>query len=325
MAKRHDRQYVSPGCPRRTVGRSYSGHRKARETGELARQSKPTPEDQGELIATHMAAMASPTTRHLSRTVAGRVRPPAAGAADPVPGHRGLWPSVPGWHRRRGRRPGRSRDRRRGVSAQPARPARSAGAIPDVDPSTSRFTTLLRDRMPRITDPGKRTYDPDNPARDVNEESCPSMPIVMVCIHDGRIPSATDRLRRAFPPECAGLQSRWSPPWRAEHEASRYVEVRICYRFSPSSTSRSSALGDLWLQKDRVFTVADYPPPPTPEPPPPPSRRRRKGALGGAHPERRARRLRRLPSRSTSRRAHSGADARPEATPTPTDRTGATP
>jgi hypothetical protein len=100
------------------------------------------------------------------------------------------------------------------------------------------------------------------------------MPVILVCIHDNADPLCQ---QPAFgvtipDPQCSALLD---PPentmdgWTAGTEQSRYVEVRICYRFSMLINVVYLPLDDVWLQKARVFTVA-YFPPPTPSPPPPP-------------------------------------------------------
>ena len=56
-------------------------------------------------------------------------------------------------------------------------------------------------------------------------------------------------------------------------EDSRYIEVRICYQFTTLINFDEVQLplgwgisvGEIWLEKDRVFGVGYYPPPPTPE------------------------------------------------------------
>jgi hypothetical protein len=70
------------------------------------------------------------------------------------------------------------------------------------------------------------------------------------------------------PPECTAPMD---PTMEGGTETSRYVQVRMCYRFTTLFNFPFLNIGDIWIQKDRVFTVAYYPPPPTPEPPPPPS------------------------------------------------------
>jgi hypothetical protein len=117
-------------------------------------------------------------------------------------------------------------------------------------------------------------------------DSCPvdsgsgeQLPLIMVCVHDNvdplcdqpafgaAVPGPTD-------PDPCDLRN---PPtndmagYTTGTESSRYVEVRICYRFEMLIHAPFLALDDIWLRKDRVFTVAYFPPPPSPTPPPAPS------------------------------------------------------
>ncbi|HVM24942.1 MAG TPA: TadE family protein, partial [Candidatus Limnocylindrales bacterium] len=110
-----------------------------------------------------------------------------------------------------------------------------------------------------------------NPAEDV--------PVIAVCVHDGVDPLCGDIAFGATPPdECTILHEPMDPAMEGGTEESRYVEVRICYRFSTIINIRDLSLpfgwgisiGDVYLQKQRVFAVGYYPPPPTPEPPPQP-------------------------------------------------------
>jgi hypothetical protein len=96
------------------------------------------------------------------------------------------------------------------------------------------------------------------------------MPIVMACIHDGEDPlCATPVFGASVPTQCSGLTASIAPDMDAG-EASRFVEVRVCYQFSTLIHVPIFSLGDVWLQKDRAFTVANYPVP-TPSIPPEPS------------------------------------------------------
>jgi hypothetical protein len=134
------------------------------------------------------------------------------------------------------------------------------------------------------------TYVPDDPATPaVDEESCfdasdpdasAAMPSVLVCIHDGADPlCASPSFGSTIPPNCSALASVPVNSMDGGAEHSRYVEVRACYRFTTlfnlSNANLGSgwglSIGDIWLQKSRIFTVAYFPPPPTPSPPPAPS------------------------------------------------------
>jgi cell division septation protein DedD len=123
------------------------------------------------------------------------------------------------------------------------------------------------------------TYVPDDPATlAIDEEACidsvdpaASMPLILVCIHDNEDTLCDEPAFGAtIPPECSDLLDPMTPMMEGGTETSRYVEVRICYRFTTLFNFPLLSLDDVWLQKDRAFTVAYYPPPPTPEPPPPP-------------------------------------------------------
>jgi hypothetical protein len=116
-------------------------------------------------------------------------------------------------------------------------------------------------------------YTPDNPATPAtNEEACGSMPVIRVCIHDQEDPLCEQTAFGAsIPAECSGLSAPMTNAMQGGSEPSRYVEVRICYRFQTLIHVQMFSLGDVWLDKDRVFTVGFYPPPPTPTPPPQPS------------------------------------------------------
>jgi hypothetical protein len=106
-----------------------------------------------------------------------------------------------------------------------------------------------------------------------NVSSCTSIPTV-VCAHDGLDPLcggvanwAVDGSGAELPISagCSSVQ----PAARPSHtktpglETSRYVEVRICYRFSTllgeiRLGNLSPPFGDFYLERERSFTVADY-------------------------------------------------------------------
>jgi len=98
------------------------------------------------------------------------------------------------------------------------------------------------------------------------------MPVILICIHDDVDPlCGTPAFGASIPnPQCSSLLQPTSPAMEGGTEDSRYVEVRVCYRFSTLLTVPLLALGDVWLQKDRAFTVAEYEVP-TPSIPPPAS------------------------------------------------------
>ena len=113
----------------------------------------------------------------------------------------------------------------------------------------------------------------------VDEESCGNMPIIRTCVHDGADTRCGDvAFGASVPSTCPGLSESMVSTMDGGTEDSRYVEVRVCYQFTTLINMEELQLplgwgisvGEIWLEKDRVFGVGYYPPPPTPEPPPPP-------------------------------------------------------
>ena len=98
---------------------------------------------------------------------------------------------------------------------------------------------------------------------------CDGIP-TLVCVHDGADPSC-DTVYNAssgVPPNCQTFAAG-ALPTNAQTggaEASKYVEVRVCYRFStffnlhiPFVGGTLSPLsGDFFVERTRTFTVADY-------------------------------------------------------------------
>lgn len=100
--------------------------------------------------------------------------------------------------------------------------------------------------------------------------SC-TMPAVAVCIHDdeAELPgyAAAGNCGKeavAAPAECSAMQPGWTPGKPSDQLP--FVEVRVCYQFTTLFNlqdlqlplANGLSLGNVWLQKDRAFTVADY-------------------------------------------------------------------
>lgn len=98
--------------------------------------------------------------------------------------------------------------------------------------------------------------------------SC-TMPLAAVCIHDDVDPLCGSEADPSVT-QCSGLNGSWSNANEAvtgtNPTARPYVEVRSCYRFTTLLNlgtlnlpfGWSISLGDIWLQRDREFTVANY-------------------------------------------------------------------
>ena len=98
--------------------------------------------------------------------------------------------------------------------------------------------------------------------------SCPTMPAIRVCVHDGQDPFCGDPIP-GFASTGAGCQ-HLGDPWSNSYgdaqtlpdTASFAVEVRICYQFTtlfnlhvalPMNTGLS--LGAVWLERTRSFVI----------------------------------------------------------------------
>jgi len=113
------------------------------------------------------------------------------------------------------------------------------------------------------------TYVADDPATtSVDEEACPTMPVIAVCVQDGHDPNCG-----GFAPGYTGTPPAectiFGEPWVDDSggvTGSHSVEVRLCYHFTTLFNLDVSlplgwglSLGDVWLQKTRGFVV-DCPP-----------------------------------------------------------------
>ena len=89
--------------------------------------------------------------------------------------------------------------------------------------------------------------------------SCAEMPLVLVCAHDGADDACgSEPFAAVIPPECGSLSTPPVSEMPVGAEPSRHVEVRVCYRFSTLIRLPFLTLGDIWLERSRDFTVADY-------------------------------------------------------------------
>jgi TadE-like protein len=95
-------------------------------------------------------------------------------------------------------------------------------------------------------------YDPGPPP------TCPDMPIVMVCVHDGADTSCSSEASAGgIPSNCNGFTPRpnSSQTTNPDGTQSRWVEVRTCYHFTALLNLPFFSLGDFWLQRTRNFTI----------------------------------------------------------------------
>ena len=94
-----------------------------------------------------------------------------------------------------------------------------------------------------------------------------SMPYAAVCVHDAAATDDCDTEPAGAPAECTVMDPTWTPTIEQTDPptALPYVEVRVCYHFTTLFNLHldlpfgwSLALGDVWLQRDRIFVAGTY-------------------------------------------------------------------
>jgi len=106
------------------------------------------------------------------------------------------------------------------------------------------------------------------PDRQMSGSTC-LLPYTAVCIHDApaelvNYGAGCGDGASGAPAECTNLHGPWPSLWSAGMLPS--VEVRVCYRFATMMNlsglelpfGNGLDLGSIWLQRARVFAVADY-------------------------------------------------------------------
>jgi hypothetical protein len=130
-------------------------------------------------------------------------------------------------------------------------------------PSTAELDRIAAEAKAAVCEEAERL-----PNRVVSSGTC-VMPTIAVCIHDDPaelVNYGAGCLSGAgsAPAECTGMHSGPQALWAPGMLPS--VEVRVCYRFETIVNlsglrlpfGNGLDLGTIWLQRDRVFTVADY-------------------------------------------------------------------
>jgi hypothetical protein len=93
---------------------------------------------------------------------------------------------------------------------------------------------------------------------DAGTNTCPDMPVVLVCVHDGQDAwcSTAAQLGGTFPSQCTAFTPE--PTSDQGGTTQRWVEVRTCYHFTALLDVPFVPLGDFWLQRSRDFTIPCY-------------------------------------------------------------------
>ena len=88
--------------------------------------------------------------------------------------------------------------------------------------------------------------------------TCPGMPLIQICVHDSQdTECGTEAFGAAIP---AGCDTMTTPPvnTHAGSGTPRWVEVRVCYRFTAILQSPFLSFGEFWLQRTRTFVIPCY-------------------------------------------------------------------
>jgi len=103
------------------------------------------------------------------------------------------------------------------------------------------------------------TGDLANSAFDPGSGACVGMPLIQTCIHDSEDSECSSEAQGAsIPSECAGMSA--GTPTNAHDGPStpRWVEVRVCYHFTPLLQLPLLSFGSIWLERTRTFTIPCY-------------------------------------------------------------------
>ena len=155
-----------------------------------------------------------------------------------------------------------------------ARNAAEIGAIerlrnkPDpIDPSTwVAYYTALHEQVAKVVCSELSVLP--NTTFNAADRTCPTMPLVGVCVQDDRDPicgAPITGFSSTIPAQCTHMAEPWSF-YSGGEMASHSVEVRVCYQFTtlfnlhftlPGNVGLD--LGEVWIQRERVFAL-DCPP-----------------------------------------------------------------
>jgi hypothetical protein len=94
---------------------------------------------------------------------------------------------------------------------------------------------------------------------DSTDHTCKTWPVIRVCVHDGVDPQCglpINGFASAIPAQCADMNASWSNSQNSSSE--RWVEVRICYKFTTILQTSLIQFGDIYLERRRQFVIPCY-------------------------------------------------------------------
>lgn len=87
---------------------------------------------------------------------------------------------------------------------------------------------------------------------------CSGMPFIQVCVHDDQDPACADEVYAStIPASCNQMSSSTMVNSRAG-SAERWVEVRVCYKFTSLLDLPLVSFGTFWLERTRAFAIPCY-------------------------------------------------------------------
>lgn len=101
------------------------------------------------------------------------------------------------------------------------------------------------------------TRELPNSAYDPITTDCPGMPLIRVCVHDGVDPHcASEAFSATIPAACTEMANAMTNSRGTSSE--RWVEIRVCYRFTSLVDLPLVSFGTFWLQRTRTFAIPCY-------------------------------------------------------------------
>jgi len=141
-----------------------------------------------------------------------------------------------------------------------------AGATP-VDPEA--YYGDLHERAAKVACAAMREL-PDVDY-DATDQTCKTWPVVRVCVHDDvdvRCGEPISGFAASIPSDCAEMKTAvggvdangWAPAKSSDPQLAgeRWVEVRVCYKFSAMLNAPLFSLGNFHLERQRQFVIPCY-------------------------------------------------------------------
>ena len=88
--------------------------------------------------------------------------------------------------------------------------------------------------------------------------NCTGMPFIRVCVHDGvDTQCGNEAFGASIHPKCSATGAAISNS-QASGYPQRWVEVRVCYQFTPILEAPIFNFGEIWVERTRSFVIPCY-------------------------------------------------------------------